>query len=322
MDTNVALVVLVGLPGAGKSTLCKTIVAAAEKKPELKSFYFVHVCYDTFIPLTSQEKYVEARKNGTEEELNCWKAARHDVYLNVERLVICLKTNTSNSSISSLFNIQDQGGKFSNYVILLDDNFYYRSMRYEYYQLARKYTVGFTQVLVDCNVDIAVEQNLKRTVSVPTAVVYNMAQKFQPPKPKENSWEAASIVVPSHNLTDLDGLLHLIQESILSPVLPVENNELEKEESRLICSCNVAHQADLFLRSHVGNVIKEVQRNENMKGKDLSAYASLVNTARQSVLVSVRKGLLLFPPHLAEVVNDNNRDHFERFIASEFQKYL
>lgn len=320
MGTTIVLTVLMGLPGAGKSTLCETLASAASENPDLVDFIFIHVCFDTLIPLSLQEKFVEAKKAGVEDTAESWKQARQEVYLNVDELVSCLKTENYDSDVFKFFNVHRNCiGKDSRFVILLDDNFYYRSMRYEYYQLARKHTVGFMQMYIDINYNVAIKQNSNRTQRVPETVIQSMAEKFQPPKPTENRWEDPTFLTQSSDGTDLKGLWDMILLSMSSPVLPVENNEFEKEEARLICSRNVAHQADLYLRSLVGKTIKEDQKTGSKNNKD---FAAQVNAARQSVMVSVRKGSLLFPPNIAENIDDTNRESFEKFLLEEFKRNL
>ncbi|XP_068248144.1 L-seryl-tRNA(Sec) kinase-like [Palaemon carinicauda] len=319
METNIVISVLMGLPGAGKTTLCEALASAASDNPYFDGFIFIHVCFDTLIPLSLQEKFVEDKKAGV-DTTESWKQARHEVYLNVDKLLSCLKTDDYDFNVFKLFNVHKTSfGKDSKVVILLDDNFYYRSMRYEYFQLARKHTVGFMQVYIDIDYGVAIKQNLNRTHTVPEAAIYNMAQKFQHPKPRENRWEDPTFVTQSSGGADLKCFGDMVLNTMSFPVLPVENNESEKEEARLICSRNVAHQADLYLRSLVGKTIKEAHKKGSTNSKEFSAR---VNAARQYVMVSVRKGSLLFPPNLADNIDDNNRESFVKFILEEFQKSL
>jgi hypothetical protein len=50
-------------------------------------------------------------------------------------------------------------------LIVVDDNLYYRSMRYTYCQLARKYRVGLMTIFLNCPVTLAVTRNRQRDPS-------------------------------------------------------------------------------------------------------------------------------------------------------------
>ncbi|KAK3877231.1 hypothetical protein Pcinc_018031 [Petrolisthes cinctipes] len=159
-------------------------------------------------------------------------------------------------------------------VLLLDDNFYYRSMRYETFKLARKHGTGFCQVYVECSTDVALTHNMQRLSRVPEEVVRAMAEKLQPPRPDQHAWESPTYVVQSEigpggeagprakiksefGMEILSKVWEMIDQCSLLPVLPVEDNSTEVAESRIQCSQSVAHQADLKLRALVGSLIQE-----------------------------------------------------------------
>ncbi|KAK7085364.1 hypothetical protein SK128_016890 [Halocaridina rubra] len=326
MESNITLVLVVGLPGAGKSTFCKNILS--QKYVNIKSveYHIIYVCFDTLIPLSTQRQYAEARINGNEDIMDCWKGARHEILINVDKLISSLKSGVCDDHACNMFNLDSETigkNKLMSYLIVLDDNFYYRSMRYEYFQLARKHTVGFMQVYIECSTDTAIKQNTKRGENqLPTSVIVNMAQKFQSPKPHENEWEYSTCIMSLDNFGDLKEFWEMLHACMMSPVQPLEDNEQERENSRLICSQSVSHQIDLYLRSLVGKNIKEARANGILKGTELSTISSRVNGARQTLLDAVKKGVLLFPARIAETIDDNNRDLFQNFIEAEFQKLM
>ncbi|KAK4327237.1 hypothetical protein Pmani_002293 [Petrolisthes manimaculis] len=160
------------------------------------------------------------------------------------------------------------------FVLLLDDNFYYRSMRYESFKLARKHGTGFCQVYVECSTDVALAHNMQRLNRVPEEVVKAMAEKLQPPRPTQHVWEAPTYIVQSEigpggeaglrakiksefGMEILSKVWEMINQCSLLPVLPVEDHSTEVAESRIQCSRSVAHQADLKLRALVGSLIQE-----------------------------------------------------------------
>lgn len=109
-------------------------------------------------------------------------------------------------------------------LFLMDDNFYYSSMRYEVYQLARKCkpyiillvyhvyisqsktinfnrffsdSLGFCQVYLHCDLDLCISRNEKRSEPVLTKIIREMEMRLEPPNPEKNLWEKNSISLSS-----------------------------------------------------------------------------------------------------------------------------
>ncbi|KAG7256438.1 hypothetical protein CRUP_002867 [Coryphaenoides rupestris] len=90
-------------------------------------------------------------------------------------------------------------------LLLLDDNFYYPSMRYEVYQLARKCSLGFCQVFLDCSVQSCTRRNQERANPLPTDVILAMSKRLEPPNPQKNPWERNSITLNnSEHLSEME----------------------------------------------------------------------------------------------------------------------
>ncbi|XP_010624889.1 L-seryl-tRNA(Sec) kinase, partial [Fukomys damarensis] len=86
-------------------------------------------------------------------------------------------------------------------VLVLDDNFYYQSMRYEVYQLARKYSLGFCQIFLDSPLETCLQRNGQRPQAVPTEIICLMERKIERPNPEKNAWEHNSLITesPAHS---------------------------------------------------------------------------------------------------------------------------
>lgn len=63
-------------------------------------------------------------------------------------------------------------------LVIVDDNLYYRSMRYAFCQLARKYRVGLLTVVVGCDVALSLQRNRER----------NDSERVRLPSPHEPMW--------------------------------------------------------------------------------------------------------------------------------------
>lgn len=73
-----SIVVLMGLPAAGKTTFSKLLSDKIDSKTDLKS---VRVTYDELIPLEIQKKYAQ---NPSETE---WKTQRQTILNSVDKLL-------------------------------------------------------------------------------------------------------------------------------------------------------------------------------------------------------------------------------------------
>ena len=146
------LVILLGLPGSGKSSFAKML---NERLENSKIFEF-----DQFVPL--------------EKQIDNMKADRKKLLENVDREI--------EKSEQTL-------------VFIIDDNNYYTSMRYEYFQLAKKHQIGFCQFFTDVPIEICKKNNESREISVPDEVIDKMAVKLEAPNPLKNAWEQFSFAL-------------------------------------------------------------------------------------------------------------------------------
>ena len=152
-----------------------------------------------------------------------------------------------------------------NILLVIDDNNYYQSMRYEYYQLARKHTVGFCQIYLKPNcIDNLLSNNRKRPEKerIPDEVIKKMDSKIEPPNPFANLWEQFSFSISvgddignksDHNLFNMETCLDVVNAALDNPVQPLpptppDKTEEAKSKARNICSTNVYHRADKILR--------------------------------------------------------------------------
>lgn len=360
METNVVLVLLVGLPGSGKTTLCKTLKSYHDEAKDCRKLVLVHVCYDKLIPLSVQREFVEQKKNeeksgkdykitegedykstnmwkSKEEEKDInddrnegqsfsedWKSARHRIHSQVDQLLHYINTRRTESGSEGFFGIPLGALEGDKYMILLDDNFYYRSMRYEFFQLARRHSAAFCQLYMECSVEEATRHNSTRVENVPAAVVTTMGERLQPPQPCLHPWEANTCVLQGQDEGQVCQAWDAVVQAFQHGLTPVEDREEEVAEARRQCSQSVVHQADLSLRTMVKHLIKkELQKPCAGEGRSrASQVAAHINAARQAVLADLRGGTLQVPAHLADAVTDDNRQEFGAFLEDEMNKKL
>ncbi|XP_007260983.3 L-seryl-tRNA(Sec) kinase isoform X2 [Astyanax mexicanus] len=148
--------------------------------------------------------------------------------------------------------------------VLLDDNFYYQSMRYEVYQLARKYSTGFCQVYLHCPVEVCLSRNLDRGRPVPDEVIVEMSKRMESPNAAKNNWEETSLTLNSTDFTNahIQSLLQLMSSALKNPLSPVQDDSEQKEADRERCASSVVHQADQACRRLVSQAMVRARENK------------------------------------------------------------
>ncbi|XP_038071333.1 L-seryl-tRNA(Sec) kinase-like [Patiria miniata] len=369
-EPKACLVLLCGLPGAGKTSLA---VALMKKKSighhhlaknsslasvdECPGVAACHLCYDDVIP-----RQLEMQMEGGESpyfnestnqssSVSPWKAYRQEILRCVDGILARLKSNKTLDATTVVDELQDisQCGRevwskiltliqdqinakkeqnprrTSSVVLFIDDNMYYRSMRHEYYQVAKKYSVGFCQVYLRCNTEVAVARNSQRRHGIPEETIRRMASRIEAPDRQVASWEKQSIHIDSEDSekeTTLSAIWDLITKALLDPVLPLEVvNAEEKEASRAACASSILHQADQSLRKCVTEAVTSAKDGGLLTRAELKALGSKVNNVRQAVLQKIRDGEVQ-PPPLAAMATDDTEQwrNFDAFIRDLFEK--
>ncbi|XP_078142872.1 L-seryl-tRNA(Sec) kinase-like isoform X2 [Centroberyx gerrardi] len=298
------LCVLCGLPAAGKSTLARTVSKLAAQQ----GWRSTVVPYDDLIPDHAfQLKVVEddGRLQQTQTE---WRLHRQAVLQCIEQFLrkpqVLAEPPTSCHINAAAWGrcvralLEPKSLDRSPLLILLDDNFYYPSMRYDVYQLARKCSLGFCQVYLHCAVESCISRNQSRSQPLPTEVILEMAKRLESPNPQKNSWEESSVALNStDNLPkgDIQRLMELISSALSNPLSPVDDNVEQKacqccfpqtcsnmlveykyaalevvhlsvllscalqEADRLKCAASVVHQADQACRRLVSEAMKNAR---------------------------------------------------------------
>ncbi|XP_006001800.1 L-seryl-tRNA(Sec) kinase [Latimeria chalumnae] len=281
------LCVLSGLPAAGKSRLAQTLLARLERTLG----DCILVPYDEIIP-------EEAFQGGGTETLSDWKSYRHQLLVYIEQFLLSVTSSShlpapeSGTSIlweqfvyclqrQGVISTEVQNSKIYPFLrnkatsrplfIILDDNFYYQSMRYEVYQLARRNSLGFCQLFLDCPLKCCLQRNHQRNCQVTDDTIVLMAEKIEAPNPAKYSWEQQSLILSSIDciLEDVvEKVIALLTTALENPLKPVENGD-QKEIDRAICAASILHQADQDFRRLVSQAMKSAKDNKmsvtNMK---------------------------------------------------------
>lgn len=249
---HICLNVLVGIPGVGKTHLCEFIM----KNLQSPLVRIHHISYDD-----------------CEADLpsNIYKNFRKNVY------------NKVRNYIETIAQINDQ----HQYILLIDDNMYYRSMRRAYYNLAKYFQISYCQIFVSCSVETALERNNNRVDRVPCSVINDMSNKLEVPV-LNNTWEKYSITIDSQfpfSSHHVEIIRKLFTESLLDPVL-------KQEQINTTNHASLFHTIDLALRKIVNRLLKE--------RSDKSAASQEYIVKKNSILSGLKSGDL----HLPEFQSD------------------
>ncbi|XP_066457252.1 L-seryl-tRNA(Sec) kinase isoform X1 [Eleutherodactylus coqui] len=316
-NCHIGLCVLCGLPGAGKSTLARLL------KTSPNAFSVVIISYDDVMADVAFEEdpMYEYRDVWSEKdsarETSLWKRHRRHLLQCLEHLLIALLSNSTlnppdgrtegtwnrfvqclesqglTSAGDSEFSCSSLDVKSSPVYFILDDNFYYQSMRYEVFQLARKYSLGFCQLYVHCPVDCCVLRNAARSNPVMDTTIILMDSKLEKPNPEKNTWEKDSLLVDGSTGISMDEfstkITNLMTKTLENPVKPMEDDSEEKERDRDICAASVLHQADQTLRRLISETM------QTMKGllsaKDIKQLAQELQQAKCKALDRLREAI-------------------------------
>ncbi|XP_026707359.1 L-seryl-tRNA(Sec) kinase, partial [Athene cunicularia] len=181
--------------------------------------------------------------------------------------------------------------------LILDDNFYYQSMRYEVYQLARKYSLSFCQLFLDCPVECCLQRNRLRSHPLPDQTINLMARKIEMPDLKKNAWEQNSLILKSFDCTleDDEQIISLLATALENPVKQLEENTEQKEADRAICAASAVHQADQACRRIISQTMKAA-KDKNILPSEMKSLAAELNKLKIEFLEDLRQGRNLKSP--------------------------
>ncbi|NXU34260.1 PSTK kinase, partial [Drymodes brunneopygia] len=304
---RVGLCLLCGLPAAGKSSLAR---ALCRRLPQGPGWACAVLAYDELIP--PEAFGPRAPGAGPHEPvplLPGWKRSRRELLQCLEGLLRALLTGAplpgpaqpgwerfqgccrSEGLLPAADG--DNGATSRPLLLLLDDNFYYQSMRYEVYQLARKYSLGFCQLFLECPLECCLQRNRLRSDPVPEHTIQLMARKIEMPDLRKNAWEQHSLVLSSSDLCfPSEQILNLLATALENPEMPNEEDTEQKEAARAICAASAVHQADQACRRVISQAMQDA-KGKNVLPSEMKSLAEELNKLKAEFLEDVRQGKTL-----------------------------
>ncbi|XP_072177723.1 L-seryl-tRNA(Sec) kinase-like [Diadema setosum] len=347
-STDTCLCIICGIPASGKTSLCKLIgeLASVQTTQCRSGVLAVHICYDTIIP-----RSLDLAKD--EQGSSAWKEYRKQIVIGMDHICkkLAEKERSLTQVITDLQNdpgprgeeppsddsegsevirevvwrqllacltasLAGSGGETncSQILFLVDDNMFYRSMRYEYFQLARKYSTGFCQVGLTCSAKVALDRNSGRKNEIPENTIVTMATKMELPDASKAPWEKNSFLVDVQDPVDhvvLAPVWMLVQAAFQSAVPPLEvADEEAKERSRAECAASLLHQADQVLRKCISETM--LASKGTCSKEEMQIIAHRLNTAKTAILEGVKVGDLV-PPSLPD--EGETKEDFEVYLS-------
>ena len=254
---------LMGLPAAGKSTLC-------EKLNSVKTHDIRIVRFDDDLEATgaldqwAPEKYHEARS------------------ISLQRVAGLLETSSAS-------------------IIIADDNNHLRSMRHALFRLARDAGWAYATIRLDCSQEVAEARNATRDRDrVPSETITQMARDLEPPDPLRMGWERFAITVSSDQIQEVLAAADRARKAG-PPILPEDLEVLQERarEARERTLASKKHALDLALRACVGDVASACA--EKLAKKDRATLGKALAAARKDVLTVSEQAKALDAPRCLEL---------------------
>lgn len=265
---RICLLALIGLPGAGKTNLSNWLILQQEQQPDLLAgWQMLHLCYDDYFNIqpTNKIEYREQRQfiyNLLEQVIAALQADKVELPGHVRR----------SATITS-----------DNYLVICDDNHYYRSMRYQLYQLSRKQNCLYAQLYLACSLVDSLLANAERGAdALPAAVIQQMEMRLELPN-ETSPWEQLTLTLNSTKD------FHAVAEIIKNFLQTLFNSQLiatpvQQEKQPQLQS--LAHQLDLQLRARIQSQIKSNRVEE--KQQQSAQRSRALNEQRKHILTQFR----------------------------------
>ena len=254
---------LMGLPAAGKSTLCEKLI-------DVKTHDIKIVRFDDDLEATgafeqwAPEKYHEARS------------------ISLRRVAGLLETSSAS-------------------IIIADDNNHLRSMRHALFRLARDAGWAYATVQLECSQEVAEARNATRDRDrVPSETITQMARDLEPPDPLRMGWERFAVTVASDQVQEVLAAADRARRAG-PPILPEDLEVLQERarEARERTLASKKHALDLALRACVGEVASACA--ESLKKKDRATLGKALAAARKDVLTVSEQAKALDAPRCLEL---------------------
>lgn len=264
--SDILLVTLVGLPGAGKTTIVSELI----KTPH------PNLCY----LLVEFDNYLST--NASTESEDSWKAARQELLNDIENCLHIIQQPTTNLErlpFPTFIECTKKEKDVSQIlVVLLDDNFYYHSMRKQYYGLAKLNGYKYASLCCRCCLDLCLQRNGNRMSPIATEILVQMSGKIEWPDPQLHHWESSTTTLDTTSTISEDMLAQVKQFFLLTALkLPIYATEVAAANAQVhdmkVTAESAVHQLDNCLRACVGKILRSSSEPDRLVIKQVVTQA-------------------------------------------------
>ncbi|XP_054747394.1 L-seryl-tRNA(Sec) kinase [Anastrepha obliqua] len=266
MPTRICLLALIGLPASGKTMFSKWLFELPQT-----AFNVIHICYDDHFPQPTNETSSETKFEFKKERTQIFSIIREliDALKNTNRFPNHLNTTVKSSLHADCYD----------FLIICDDNNYYRSMRYKLYQLCKQTECAYAQIYFEGHLEMALQRNSERPAveRVSQKTIQQMAKRLEAPDSATQRWESNTVILNEYTYKDCSAMkikiLEFLGKTFKNTLRPSPVQEKAKNVQSLV------HQLDLLLRRRVAEILhtehantlerQERARNLNTKRKDI-----------------------------------------------------
>jgi L-seryl-tRNA(Sec) kinase len=182
-------------------------------------------------------------------------------------------------TIKKLKNYKNSNSSKSN-ILLIEDNFYYKSMRNDYFKYCRNLEISFGEIFLTSNLEKCLKRNQERQIKVPESTIKEMFLKFE--YPNKNEMENSIIIDNNDLLINMDIINEFICKLFNNPLKDfITEMEEKKEIDRKITHENKIHSYDVELRKMISEKMKHCKENK----KEVSLK---LNSIRKEILEKLK----------------------------------
>jgi tRNA uridine 5-carbamoylmethylation protein Kti12 len=297
--SEICLFLVCGIPGSGKSSLCQSFLSRAAAtattiEPVIDVWYLSFDAAETSLKTTATATATTNTTTTTSAptsfDPSLWKNARTIIEEFVDSFLSCPDSPPAfdpkymqrcTIPIPTLSFPEIHKNKIKT-MLILDDNFYYKSMRRVFQRMSRRYQSCYGELVVTVPLEVALRRNSQRkgTNRVPNEILERMASRFEAmsvadistvtvvndadifknEQKQHNSSSSSSSSSSTTKIPSLDvtPIWKLMVEASKSPLksLSVPIDEVTQKIDKEATSNNVLHQLDIAMREVVGQEIK------------------------------------------------------------------